>query len=388
MNIVDYFTPVEKEELKIDKIYLENTESLYHIDTYRNQYINISEYDIAILGVEEDRRTRNIGAKLAPDEVRKELYQLVNNTRLKIIDLGNLKIGKSVTDTYVGLSDVVFELVRAKVLPIIIGGSQDLTFSMYFAIAGLHKYLNLVTIDAKIDLNQETTDYNADEYLGRIILSRAKKIFNYVNLGHQAYFCAPSKLQLLNKMKFEAMRLGAIRNDITDCEPIVRDAHILSIDMGAVRQSDAPGHIEAAPNGLYSEELCQIARYAGISDNIQCFGLFEVNPKYDIKNQTAALAAQTIWYFIDGVADRQNDYPSENDKRYTKHIVKVDKTEEDIIFYQNNNNKRWWIEVPHPTAKKQNVIVACKESDYTAATKHEIPEIWFNTVQKILEKQK
>ncbi len=383
MNIVDYFTPVEKENLGIDIKYSENAESLYQIDVYSSVNNDITGYDIALLGVEEERATSNEGTALAPNQIRKELYQLANHSKLKIIDLGNLKLGKSITDTYFGLADVIGKLIRADVLPIIMGGGQDLTFSMYFAMVELRKYLNLVTVDAKIDFTQNTTDYNAEEYLGRIISSRAKKIFNYANLGHQAYFCSPSQLKLLKKLKFAALRLGAIRTNIADCEPIMRDAHILSFDIGSIRQSDAPGHKNAAPNGLYSEEACQMARYAGISSNLQCFGLFEVNPNYDTRNQTSALAAQIIWYFIDGVADRTADVPKSGDKRYTKHIVKIGKTNQSIIFYQNNENKRWWIEVPYPVDNKKNIVVSCKHSDYLLATHQEIPEIWFNTIQKL-----
>ncbi len=385
MEILDYVTPVDKASLDIDVVYSSNDESFYHIDTYTKNNQQLRGYNVALLGVEEERNTQNKGTKLAPDEIRKELYKLANTTKLRIIDLGNIRIGKSLKDTYVALSDIIHELVGMGTVPIILGGGQDLTYSIYVGVKKLIKRMNLLSIDAKIDLRLQDEDtFDSESYLNKILLSKSKKIFNYVNLGHQAYYCSSQELKLLSKKNFDAYRLGEIRTKLSETEPILRDANIVSVDISSIKQSDAPGYKNATPNGFYSEEMCQLARYAGISDNVKCFGLFEVNPEYDVKNQTSALAAQIIWYFIDGVSDRTNDYPTASDKLYTKFIVCIDKTDQNIIFYQNNSNKRWWVEVPHPTDSEKKVIVSCNHSDYVSATHQEIPECWFNTVQKMI----
>ncbi len=385
MELFSYFTPVDKVGLGIETKYSSNKEAFYHIDTYTENIQHIKGYDIALLGVEEERNTQNKGTKLAPNHIRKELYKLVNNTKLKIIDLGNLRIGKSVKDTYFALSDIVHHLVNDGVLPIIIGGSQDLTYSMYRGVKKLINPMILLSVDAKIDLClYDEKSFDSESYLNKIVLGKRKKVFNYVNLGHQSYYCGSSELKLLNRKNFDIYRLGKIRSNIEEIEPVLRDSNILSLDISSIKQSDAPAYKDATPNGFYSEEICQIARYAGLGDNVKCFGLFEVNPKYDIKNQTSALSAQIIWYFINGVSNRTNDYPTSSDKLYTKFIVYIDKTDQNLIFYQNNNNKRWWVEVPHPSNAKKSIIVSCNYSDYVSATHQEIPECWFNTVQKMI----
>ncbi len=384
MDIFSYFTPVDKTSLSIDAKYSSNEEAFYHIDTYTEQSQELKVYDIALLGVEEERNTSNKGTKLAPNQIRKELYKLVNTTKLKIIDLGNMKVGQSVKDTYFALSDIVYELVSSGILPIIIGGGQDLTYSMYKGVRKLIKQMVLLSVDSKIDLCLYEDKFDAESYLNKIILGDKKKIFNYVNLGNQSYYCGSKILKLLNKKNFDAYRLGIIRSNIGEIEPVLRDANIFSLDISSIKQSDAPGHINASPNGFYSEEVCQISHYAGLGDNVKCFGLFEVNPKYDVKNQTSALSAQIIWYFINGVSNRTNDYPDAADTLYTKFIVYIDKTDQNLVFYQNNNNKRWWVKVPHPTNPKKGIIVSCNYSDYLSATKQEIPKCWFNTVQKMI----
>ncbi len=384
MEFANYLKPFEKKNLGIDKKISQNQESFYNVAQYTGEKQNLQDYDIALLGVEEERNSHNKGTKNAPDEIRKELYKLINHTKLKIIDLGNMQIGKSIADTYMGLSNILSELISIETLPIVIGGSQDLTHSIYLGISELYKNVNLTTVDSAIDLAQDDSSFDSKSYLQTILFGKRRNLFNYVNLGHQSYYCSFKTLKQLSKMKFDAYRLGTVRAKIEDTEPILRDTHILSLDISCVRRSDAPGYIDTVPNGFYGEELCQISRYAGISDNLKCFGLFEVNPEYDLKNQTSALAAQIIWYFIDGVSSRYNDYPKDDDKRYTKYVVNIGKTNENLIFYQNNNNKRWWIEVKNPVGNDKNMIISCKHSDYLLATRQEIPEIWLNTIQKLI----
>lgn len=383
MNISNYLQEIDLNTLNIDRQYIDNKNSFYHIDKYTNK-TKLKKYDIAILGIEEERNTSSKGTKLAPNSVRQQLYTLMHNTKLQIIDLGNLQIGESLKDTYTAIADLVYYLTNNNILPIIIGGGQDLSYGMY---NGLDKYnipLNIVSIDSKLDIGYEKDNFDAESYLGQIILNNGKNLFNYSNLGHQSYLCSQSEIRIMNELKFDTYRLGMIRSNIEDSEPVLRDAHMLSIDIKSIKQSDAPGSKTPMPNGFYGEEICQLARYAGISDKIQCFGLFELNPKYDTNNQTSALAAQIIWHFIDGYANRENDYPKEDDTRYTKYTVSLDKTEQNIVFFQNNHNKRWWVVVPHPKNPEKNKTIACSYKDYELASKQEIPEKWLNAINKLI----
>src|SRR6185295_17792470 len=111
-------------------------------------------------------------------------------------------------------------------------------------------------------------------------------------IGYQTYFVGNEQVELMNKLFFDAYRLGQVRKDMEEVEPIVRNADIVSFDITAVRNSDAPGNGKASPNGFYGEEACQIARYAGISDKLTSIGFYEINPDLDKNSQTSHLAAQ------------------------------------------------------------------------------------------------
>ena len=382
MNLSDYFQKVEIEKLNFNKEDLKNKYAFLNIDKeYTDNSLSI--YQIAIFAIPEQRNSKNKGTSKAPDKIREQLYSLNYSGKLKIVDLGNLLPGKSVNDTYSAVSDIVSTLLKNNVIPIILGGSQDLTVAIYDAYCKQNRSVSLVCIDPKFDIGYQKNDFNSESFLSQIILNKGKNLYNYTNLGYQAFYCNKDELKLINKLNFDAYRLGQIRSNIEDIEPVMRDADMISIDIRSVKQSDAPAHQFPSPNGFYSEEICQLSRYAGLSDRVSSFGIFDLNPKFDLNEITSGLAAQIIWYFIDGVNSRQSDFPKENSREYTKHIVSFEKSDQNIVFYQNNFNKRWWMEVSFQKNPKNNKIIACTFSDYKTACNQELPDRWLKTIQRL-----
>ena len=385
MDIIAYFDYIKLEDLDVSLEIKQNKYVLYHIDKYLedSNLKKLNQYDIAIIGIPEERNTDNKGTAIAPDKIREKLYQLNSPESINIVDLGNLKSGKTLKDCYIAIADIVEELISLSVIPLIIGGSQDLTYGNFLAYKNISSKVNIVSIDSKFDIGFLTDDFNSSSYLGQIIIHNNENLFNYTNLGYQEYFLNKEEIELMDKLNFDSYRLGKIRSDIKEVEPILRDADILSIDISAVKQTEAPGFNNPSANGFYGEELCQLSRYAGLSDRLTSYGIYNVNPIYDINSQTVNLSAQVIWYFIEGVSQRQKDYPEGNLKNYTKFIVNFDNTEQNIVFYHNVNNNRWWMEIPASNKKKSNKIVACTYKDYKLACKHELPERWIRNLQKM-----
>jgi hypothetical protein len=109
----------------------------------------------------------------------------------------------------------------------------------------------------------------------------------------------------------------------------------VSFDISAIKQSEAPGTRFPSPNGLLAEEACQLSRYAGLSDLVSCFGLFEINGKYDINEQTTHLAAQAIWYFIEGFAQRKKEKPAQGHADFKVFMVNHNDMEHALTFYKS-----------------------------------------------------
>ena len=209
-------------------------------------------------------------------------------------------------------------------------------------------------------------------------------LFNYSNIGYQTYFNSQEEINLIKSLNFDAYRLGEAK-DLEIVEPVFRDADIVSIDIGAIRQSDAPANNNVSPNGFYGEEICAISRYAGISDKVSSFGIYEYNSKHDSNHQTAHLIAQMIWYFIEGVNFRAKDYPFTTKEHYQKFTVMLE-NDDPINFYKSNKTGRWWMEINliKDNKYKRHALVPCTYQDYIETTKEQIPDRWFKAQRKMV----
>ena len=393
MSLSDFFSPVD-----LNKTLPKNGYYTSHLGSkialYVNDFPDLDEgINIAIIGVQEDRNAiNNAGCSLGPDYVREKLYLLnEGGYTTKIADLGNIKQGETVTDTYFALKTVVNELIKKDILPIIIGGGQDLTYAQYLAYETLEQKVDLVIIDPRFDLDDddypETIETTSASYLQKVLLHQPNYLFNYSNLGYQTYYTSQDSLRVMEKLYFDAHRLGELSGQVTVTEPIIRNANMISFDMGAVRSSDAMGNTNAGPNGFYGEEACQICRYAGINDKLTSIGFYEFNPAYDSNGQTAMLLAQMIWCFIDGFYNRKKDFPLNPKSQYLIYKTSLKHDEHELVFVKSKKTDRWWMQVPYPTAGSLNErfhLVPCRYDDYTTAVSGEMPDLWWRTYQKLV----
>lgn len=347
---------------------------------------DLNKYQLALIGVPQEKAAYIKGSADAPDKVRGMLYQLRKiNNNVKVIDLGNLKITENINDTYYAIRDITLELMEREVIPFFIGGSQDLTFGVILALRKLKGIRQILTVDPRFDFWMENeTGINSRNYLNYIFDKESKKKFTYSNLGHQQYFIAGNQMDLIAEESMESIRLGELRENIKKAEPLIRDADLISIDMNVVRHSDAPGVTTPSPNGLFGDELCAITRYGGISEKVKVCGLFELSPEKDLNGQTSHLAAQATWYFIDGLSHRLKENPLVTSKHTKKFIITPEDIDQELIFYKSNLSERWWIEIPVKNpATNHNYFIACSYEDYKQACKNVIPDRWWRYLHRL-----
>ncbi|MCW3104531.1 MAG: arginase family hydrolase, arginase/agmainase/formiminoglutamate hydrolase [Bacteroidetes bacterium] len=386
----EYFSPIDLSELSGNRSYSDTSYGkIINIYQQNGDFPDLSSVQLAIIGVEEDRRAvNNEGCGLAADYVRENLYRLFQGGyAAKIADLGNIRKGNTIEDSYFALTDVLSQLLKKNIIPIVVGGGQDLTYCNYLSYQKMEQTINIVSVDASFDIGDGDKELNSQSYLSKIILHKPNILFNYSNVGYQTYFVEQNAIGLMGKLYFDAHRLGQVRKNMENVEPIVRNADVLSFDISAVRQGDAPGNGNASPNGFYGEEACQICRYAGMSDKLSSIGFYEINPAFDSNRQTAHLVAQMIWYFIDGFYNRKQDYPVIDKSEYTKYRVSITNHEHEIVFYKSNKSDRWWMDVPYPVNHQirfeRHHMVPCSYSDYETACSDELPDKWWQTYQKL-----
>lgn len=335
---------------------------------------------VAIITVNEFRGSEKDNDDYSFDYFRKQFYSLFpGNWNASIVDLGTIEAGASIEDTYFVVKSLVAELIKKRIIPVVIGGSQDLTYPMYRGYDNLDQMVNLVSVDNQFDFSKENK-LDSESYLSKIIVEEPNNLFNFSNLGFQTYFNSQEEIDLIEKLYFEAYRLGEVSNNIAIAEPVFRDADLVSVDMNAVQSSYSGNFEEFNPNGFTGKEVCALTRYAGISDKVTSFGIFNFNPN----SNEVVLITQMLWYFIEGFSFRSNEYPFGTKDQFIKYIVPID--DEELIFYKSNKTARWWIEIPfltHVNNKlKRNTLLPCTHEDYLAACEQEIPERWWKAQKR------
>ncbi|WP_299777299.1 formimidoylglutamase [uncultured Formosa sp.] len=341
--------------------------------------------DVAIIGVLENRNDINyIGEDFNLNEIRNAFYKLYpGNWCTSMADLGDIYKGETVEDTYYALKETVSELVKLNIIPIVLGGSQDLTYPMYRAFDSLIPMVNIVNVDSNFDLGDLTQPIKNDSFVGKIILEEPYNLFNYATIGYQTYFNSQEQIDLMETLYFEAYRLGQVSSDITLVEPVMRDANIVTIDLGSVKASEVSLNQKVSPNGLDGKEICAITRYAGISNKVNALGVFEYKPSQD-DEITCVLIAQMIWYFIEGLNCRVEDTDFKDEHVYQKFITLVDSQE--LNFYKSIKTGRWWIEIPFlneiNNKLKRHTLLPCMHQDYLDACNNQIPQRWYKAYQK------
>lgn len=369
-EVVDYVKQLSQQHL--------GSKVVMHTET---DFPDLDKIKVALISVPENRGMSSGAEEGIADFARKELYGLFpGNWEASIADLGNLAPGNSPDDTYYALQGIVSKLIKKQIIPIIIGGSQDLTYAVYRGYDLLEQMVNLVSVDRKFDFGKQENAISADSYLSRIIVEEPNNLFNYANIGYQTYFNSQEEIDLIEKLFFDAYRLGEVSHKIALAEPVMRDADLVSIDLTAVKSSDSGNTLDFMPNGFDGKEICALARYAGISDKVSAFGLFNHRGTAN----EAVLVSQIIWYFIEGVHYRSNEYPFGARTHYIKYIVPFE--EEEIVFYKSNRTDRWWIEIPFFSTMnnklKKNTLLPCSHDDYLAACNNEFPERWWKAQKK------
>jgi len=386
IDLKDYFNPVSIEAPEFGHI--SGDAGFPHsisVHTESSNLKDISKFRIALIGVPEGRNSPGRGSEKAPDSIRAELYRLARIPgKSKIIDLGNMKKGASFNDTIAGLTDILIFLLGKNIFPVITGGSSALMIAVDKALSTLKVKYTMAAVDSRIDFMNEKKDPDSFSYLNSIIHNHKSTLSHYINIGYQTYLNDQQVVNRFLRRKSELVRIGDVRKAIYLTEPLLRDSEVAVFDISAVRQSDAPGTVSPSPNGFYGEEICLLSRYAGISDNLKLFALFDVDPEFDLRNQTSGLAAQIIWFFLEGFSQKQYETPSlgsSNSGRFIKYHVRVTDLDDDLIFVKSNLTDRWWMALPADNDKY--AYIACSHEDYLKANHNEVPERWLIGTERL-----
>lgn len=372
-DLNDFLTPVPLHDLNEDKVYTDG-QLANHIAVFYKDLPDITDADIVIMGTSETRGSGVLNSLTnAADCIRKQLYKLHYwHGDINIADIGNIKTGAVLNDSYAAIKTVLAELLRMKKTVVLLGGSHDITLAQYFAYKELQQVIEATCIDANINLKGENP-LRSENFLLEMLTSEPNLVKHYNHIGFQSYYVHPRMLETMNKLHFDCHRVGTAKENIEEMEPVLRNTHLLSFDISAIKYSDSPSSCES-PNGFTGEEACTLTRYAGMSNNISSMGIYGYLPQQDISDLSAKQIAQMIWYFIDGKSRSKQEVAIEERHSFNEYHTRF--TEVEAIFLQSKKTGRWWMQMPN---KK---FIACSYNDYFNASQNEIPERWLRAQER------
>ena len=350
------------------------------IHTEKSGLPEIEGTKIAIIGIEEIRNSFFPTEKYSLENFRKAFYRLFpGNWDFQISDLGNLPNGAEPEDTYFAIKEISIHLRQLNIVTVIIGGSHDIIYPLYESYKINNQLVNIVSVDNQFDFSQEEELVSGRSYMSKIIMKQPNYLNNYTNLGYQTFLIAQEELDLIEKLHFDSIRLGLLLDKVSIAEPYLRDADITGFDM-KVLSWEAAQNSSGNPNGIDSRTICSLARYAGLSDRLTSFGIFELFPTILFDK----LIAQILWYFIEGFNCRFDEYPVLTSQGYGRYTVTL--SDRELVFYQSEKSKRWWIEITNEdylnNKMERSTLLSCTHQDYLDACNDRLPDRWWKEIKR------
>ncbi len=301
---------------------------------------------------------------------RKALYSMTANFKAgQIVDMGHVNAGA------VGITEVVDQLQKKGIFTVIISRSELLPHALLRAYSTTRKPVHLSLAESRLDYEWQRNEEKKN--LLDLLIPYYPEILTRLScLGYQSYFVDERVLNMLRMLHFEAHRLGVLRNNMPEVEPIVRDSDIFGLNLCSLNFTDSPGAVHVNPNGFSAAEACQIARYAAMSDRLSCIGLYGYAPEEDVKGLTALLLAQMFWYIVQGYQQRKNEFPllPEDLTRYEVHLSTGSVP---VAFFKSQRSERWWFYVApqrNSTSLDPEGLISCSYDDYLKTCSGDIPD--------------
>lgn len=313
-------------------------------------------------------------------KLRQALYSLKANFRSdSVIDLGDIKGG------ILGLEECLKVLLSKNIIPIIITDSPASLQSQLDYYKENEEAIRVSYIDSHLDYNWGHQTEDSHTTLNTLLPLYPDYIEQLNCIGYQSYFVDNLVLNKLDQQHVFCERLGAIRSNLSEVEPIIRDSNFLYFNLSAIKAAEAPNTLYTNPNGFLAEEACAIMRYAALGDQLKHICLGNYTETKEDYLQTAGLLAQMIWYIVEGIHNRKNDYPMYTEN-FTHYTVDSIYTPQALTFVKSIKSDRWWFVLPSDSKSTQfsdkSKVIPCSPKDYQIACEGELTDRLLKALRK------
>jgi len=202
-------------------------------------------------------------------------------------------------------------------------------------------------------------------------------------IGYQTYLTPPEWLAQLQARFFAPLRLGGYRENPAASEPLIRPNNLNLIDLSAIRHSDVPDGLGKEPNGLYAEEICQLARYIGASTHLEACYIYGYPKNLQSAPIITRLLAQILWHLFESLSTCQKEDPYDPNQQnlFTVKEVYIGDHDHVLHFLSSNQTGRWWLRFRNQDGTFH--FIPCAYEEYVTALKGELPATWLRYYQKL-----
>lgn len=262
-----------------------------------------------------------LGAALGPEAFRRSWAQLsgLENLNHHLFNFGDVgPIENDVASNHEKAAALIAKAHTKSGISVVVGGGHDHGYSHLLGIreslSKSHKKLRLgcINIDAHLDVRKPEPEITSGSPFYLALESSVIDASRLIEFGIQKQCNGASLWEYARKEKipvvlFENIRDGkavsSFRLHLTKLAKIC-DAIVLSVDLDALAQGFAPGVSAPQPEGFTPSEVFEMIRIAGANKKIVSLGIFELNPEHDRDDQTARVAANCAFHFIESVMNR------------------------------------------------------------------------------------
>lgn len=284
------------------------------------------------------------------ETLRKQLYKMPDHfTSIKLIDLGEI-----INQDHQALTKIQTILIEQNIIPIYLGFDKLIVDVLLNAQVHKDEDQHCCFLSSTLEL------YNK--------YAKSEHSCNIIPIGFQTQFCFPEQISALLPEFFEQTRLGKIRSDIHLAEPFLRQSNFHIFDMNVMRHSEVPDCTQAGPSGLFSEEICQLAKYTGLSDQLQSIAFLGLEELSHINSWN--LVAQVIWYILLGLDSKSNMDDPENSNQIIHYTIESNAFDVPLHFVKSTVSGKWWVR--HAYHEKK--FIPCSYEDYLMSCQNEIPD--------------
>jgi formiminoglutamase len=262
------------------------------------------------------RNQGRAGAIKGPDAIRKQLGKLPNHLsdETSLSDMGTITCEDTDLEaTQQMLSDTIKKLLDTAIFPIILGGGHDIAYGTFNGIRkhlGKSKTIGIINFDAHFDLRSDKNGNTSGTPFYQIA-SDCNEIdtpFHYLCLGIREDANDSSLFNTAKELDVKFILRDTFRieyhNEINAwINAFIKnvDAVYVTIDLDGFSSAYAPGVSAPSPMGFTPDVVLASLKTIISSGKLAALDIAELNPEFDIDNQTARLAASLIHTVIHSI---------------------------------------------------------------------------------------